>query len=137
MNKVDLALDFHQKGYNCCQAVVCAFCEDLGLDMETMFKATEGFGLGMGCMNGTCGALSGAIMLCGLQNSDGCLDAPKSKKDSYKISKELFNRFNEMSGSTVCSELKGSKTGKMLCTCSECIANATKCVTEILNIKSS
>lgn len=37
------ALEYHKKGYNCSQAVACSFCEEFGVDEETMFRIAEGF----------------------------------------------------------------------------------------------
>ena len=42
------AQDFHDQGYNCAQAVVCAYCDLVGLDKETAYKMSEGFGFGSG-----------------------------------------------------------------------------------------
>ena len=39
----------------------------LAIRRKMFFRMTEGFGLGMGCMAGTCGALSGAVLLAGLK----------------------------------------------------------------------
>ena len=36
------ALEYHKKGYNCSQAVACSFCEEFGVDEETMFRIAEG-----------------------------------------------------------------------------------------------
>ena len=69
----------HDKGYNCAQAVACTYCDLFCYKEEDVFRMTEGFGLGMGCMAGTCGALSGAVLLAGLKNSDGQINAPKTK----------------------------------------------------------
>lgn len=134
MTKKEKAIELHDKRFNCCQAVACAFAEEIGMDEATLFKIGEGFGLGMGCMDGTCGALSGAIMLAGLKNSDGNLDAPATKADTYKISKEILNRFREKCGGTICRELKGVDTGKLLCTCPDCITNAVEVVEEVLKL---
>ena len=51
MNKLDLAMDFHNQGYNCAQAVAMPFCEEMGLDAALVKRATEGFGAGMGLPN--------------------------------------------------------------------------------------
>lgn len=134
MDKKELAIALHDKKYNCCQAVACAFCEEIGMDEQTLFKIGEGFGLGMGCMEGTCGALSGAIMLAGLKNSDGNTDAPATKADTYKLSRELLLKFQEKTGSTVCKELKGIETGKMLCSCPDCIRMGVEVVQEVLGL---
>ena len=58
-NRINKAKEIHNKGGNCCQAVVCAFADLLNKDEETLYSAAEGFGLGMGNMNCTCGAVSG------------------------------------------------------------------------------
>ena len=71
MTKKELAISLHDQKYNCAQSVACAFAEDLNIDPQILFKICEGFGLGMGCMNGTCGAISGAVALLGMKNSDG------------------------------------------------------------------
>lgn len=36
--RAKLAQDFHNQGYNCAQAVVCAYCDLAGLDRETAYK---------------------------------------------------------------------------------------------------
>lgn len=134
MDKKELAIALHDRKFNCCQAVACAFAQEAGVDVATLFKAGEGFGLGMGCMDGTCGALSGAILVAGFLNSDGNIDAPATKADTYKLSKEMLNRFREKCGSTVCRELKGVDTGKMLCSCPDCIKNGVEVVEEVLGL---
>ena len=55
-DRVALAMAYHDRGFNCAQAVACAYCDKAGIDEKTMFQLTEGFGLGMGGMKGTCGA---------------------------------------------------------------------------------
>ena len=122
----------HDKGFNCCQAVACTYCDLLGMDEETAFKACEAFGAGMGGMLGTCGAVSGAVFLAGLKNSCGDLNQPTSKKDTYKISKQLLEKFKEKNGSTICKELKGVETKKPLRSCEGCILDAAELVEKIL-----
>lgn len=50
--RVEKTIERHNKGYNCAQAVACTYCDLVGMDEETMFKATEALGLGMGGMEG-------------------------------------------------------------------------------------
>ena len=69
MTKQEKAIELHDKGCNCAQAVACAFAEEIGVPEETLFAAAEGFGLGMGGMAATCGAVSGAVMLAGFNLS--------------------------------------------------------------------
>ena len=122
----------HDKGFNCAQAVACTYCDLLGYKEEDIFRMTEGFGLGMGCMAGTCGALSGAVLLAGLKNSDGQIDAPKTKGKTYKLSRQLLERFQECCGSTICAELKGVTTGTPVHSCADCIMDAAAIVENVL-----
>lgn len=134
MDKKELANALHEKKYNCAQAVACAFAEEVGVDMETLFKACEGLGLGMGCMEGTCGAISGAVMLAGFLNSDGNLDVPGSKANTYQLSKKIVQAFKEKNGATKCGDLKGIDTGLVLRSCPGCIEDAVEIVQEVLGL---
>ena len=126
------ALAYHKKGYNCAQAVACAFAEDLGKDERDVFRMMEAFGLGMGAMT-TCGAISGMVAVIGMKESDGDLDKPKTKKNSYRVSKELIRRFQEKNGSIICRELKGVDTKKVLRSCNGCIEDAVELTKSYLN----
>lgn len=130
--RVEKALENHKKNYNCCQAVACAFCDLVGIDEEIMFKLAEGFGLGMGCMDGTCGAISGAVALAGMCNSTGNLDAPNSKMDTYKLSREIVQAFMDKNKSIVCKELKGVETNQVLRSCDGCIEDAAAIAEKML-----
>ena len=132
MDKKELAAMYHSRGCNCCQSVVLAFADDLGLDKEMVQKMGEAFGAGMGGMQGTCGALSGALMLCGIKNSDGNVESPKTKGSTYKTAKAMHERFREEAGSTICKELKGIGTGEVLMPCPACIDLAVDLAAEML-----
>ena len=124
----------HEKGYNCAQAIACAYADLVGADKQTLFAATEGLGLGMGGMEGTCGALNGACVICGLAKSGADLDNPTTKGATYKVSRELVSRFNEACGATRCRDLKGVDTGEVLCSCPKCIENAARILEEVVFI---
>lgn len=134
MTKKELAIANHDKKFNCCQSVACAFAKEIGADETDLFKAGEAFGLGMGGMEGTCGALSGALLLAGYKNSDGNLENPGTKMSTYQLSREMVNRFSEKTGSIVCKELKGVETGKMLCSCPDCIRCGVEVAEEVLGL---
>lgn len=134
MTKKELAIANHDRKFNCAQAVACAFAAEVGVDEKTLFRAAEGFGLGMGGMEAVCGALSGAVMLAGFKNSDGDLQSPATKADTYKLSKEMVKCFKEKTGSCICKELKGVETGKMLCSCPDCIRCGVEVAQEVLGL---
>jgi C_GCAxxG_C_C family probable redox protein len=133
MNKyVEKALENHKKGYNCSQAVACAYAEAAGIDETMMFKVMEGYGFGMGDSNGTCGAVSGAIALIGFCNSDGNIDAPSTKKATYKLACKFTGEFVAKNRSMKCRDLKGTDTKKVLRSCDGCIADASEIVGKVL-----
>lgn len=131
-SRVENTIRRHDKGYNCAQAVACTYCDLLGFDEAEIFRMTEGFGAGMGGMEATCGALSGAVLLAGLKNSDGQLEAPKTKGKTYQLSKEMVKRFQETCGSTVCKELKGIGADRPKHACADCIRDAAAIVENVL-----
>lgn len=131
-SRVEKALENHKKGYNCSQAVACAYCDLVGVDEETMFKIMEGYGLGMGGAQATCGAVSGAVAIAGMKNSAGNLEGPFSKGATYKLSKEIVNEFTNLNQSVVCKDLKGMDTGKVLRSCDGCIEDASHLLEKII-----
>lgn len=104
--------------YNCAQAVACVFDEETGLTHDTLRKLGAGFGLGMGTTEGTCGALCGAQMVLGLMKYNG--------KPIRNDAAGLYHEFVKRCGASICREIKGIDTGKVLCSCPECVRNAVE-----------
>ena len=131
-SRVENADNLHNSGMNCAQAVVCNYCDLFGVDKKVAFQMAEAFGAGMGSMEYTCGAVSGLLMLWGLKNSSGSTEN-LTKASTYKLAKELINKFKEKNGSVICAELKGLKTGKVLRPCAGCIADACEIFEELIS----
>ena len=108
---------------NCAQSVLKAFEDKLPVDADTLTKLGAGYAAGMGCMESTCGALIGAVMVAGIV-TDG--------KGTPRISKELLQNFQEKCGATICKDLKGIENGAPLCPCPECVRNAVLALGEVL-----
>ncbi len=105
-NRADLAEKYFNEGYNCSQAVFCAFADELGLDEETAKKLSIGFGGGFGRLREVCGAFSGCTMLAGFGVETDLEDAHTSKTDVYKKVRELKDEFEKRNGgSIICREL--------------------------------
>ena len=66
MSRADLAKTNFLKGYNCAQAVVCAFIDLTNVSETDALRASSSFGGGMGRMREVCGAVSGMFMVAGL-----------------------------------------------------------------------
>ena len=124
--------DKHTRGYNCAQIVLCSYAEELGIDEETPFRISEGFGAGMGGMMQTCGAVTAMFMALGLANSSGDLQACDTKPQTMKKVRELAAEFEKKNGSIVCRELKGIDTGKVLRSCDGCIEDGIRILGEYL-----
>ena len=112
-----------KKEMNCCQAVLVAFADEAGRSEEDLLRLGSGFGSGMGTMEGTCGALVGAIMVSSLLSETGAAMA---------ASRAIVPRFKELCGATICRDLKGIDTGKVLCSCENCVRNAVRAAGESL-----
>ena len=104
-----------KKEMNCCQAVLVAFADKLGKNEDELLRLGSGFGSGMATMEGTCGALVGAIMVSSLLSPDG---------EARNNSRAIMSRFKELCGAAICRDLKGIGTGKVLCSCEDCVRNA-------------
>ena len=116
-----------KKEMNCCQAVLVAFADKLGKKEDDLLRLGSGFGSGMATMEGTCGALVGAIMVSSLLSAEG---------EARNNSRAIMSRFKELcGGATICRDLKGIETGKVLCSCEDCVRNAVRAAVETLKTK--
>lgn len=101
------AVRLFKSGYNCSQAVLGAYAEELGLDLDTALKISSSFGGGMGRMREVCGALTGAFMVIGMLNGGYDAKDNKSKSELYTSIQELADEFKQQNGSIICRELLG------------------------------
>ena len=105
--RVARAVDNFMAGYGCCQSVVAAFADLYGLD-ETMAKRIgAGFGGGVGRLRMMCGAVSGIVMLVGLDCGQTEGSDREGKSACYKVVQELLAKSKEENGSLICAEILG------------------------------
>ncbi len=104
MSRVETALSRFAEGYNCCQAVLSAYAGQFGLDNETALKVAAGFGGGMGRMAETCGAVTGAFMVLGLEYGQASPER-EAKEAVYCRIGECARQFRARHGSLLCREL--------------------------------
>ena len=125
MDRKENAVALKHNGNNCSQAVLLSYKDKLNLSEENLKKLGSGFGVGMGCMESTCGALIAANMILGMLN-DGSMG-------TMKKSKILLERFKDLSKDTICKRLKGIETGVVLTPCDDCVRNAVIALDELIN----
>jgi C_GCAxxG_C_C family probable redox protein len=101
------AARYSDEGYNCAESVLLAFLSGWSkyFRMGVTSAAATAFGGGMGRMGYTCGALSGGLIVIGLDigRTDGKDD--EGKKEAYLEAQELFRRFQQRWGTLTCREL--------------------------------
>lgn len=102
-DRVQRAVELFMQGYSCSQSVVMAFSDLYGVDPGLACRLSTGFGGGVGRLRMLCGAVSGIVMLAGLErNLDGKSD---SKTACYELVQQFVNAFKEENGSLICAEL--------------------------------
>ena len=120
MDRKEYAVQLKHGGFNCAQAVLCAFADETGFSEEDLKKIGAGFGVGMGNMEATCGALVGAEILMGIKEYQG--------RPLLRKAREMHQAFTERCGASLCKDLKGRDTGIVLCDCDDCI----RCAAELI-----
>lgn len=139
MNKKDKAISYFREGYNCSQAVLMA-CAGEG---EATAKAAAAFGGGMGRLQKTCGAVTGAYIYFGMNYGASGLPQENDKMQVYERVKSFNKAFVEKNGTDLCSELLGEdlntpdgkarikELGLHEKVCEKCIIDALEIIEEI------
>ena len=144
-SKIEIATEKFLDGYNCAQAVLYSFCEDLGFDKNTALKLACGFGAGMAREQEVCGAITGGIIALGLQHGRGEAQDSTPTEETYRKVRELMSQFESKHGSCICRNLLNGcdlqtpagqqyfKENDLLNkTCKNCVQTVVKALEEIL-----
>lgn len=107
MNKAEKAKEYFKQGYNCAQAVVLPFCDEIGLDKEQAMALASSFGGGIGRLREVCGAVSGMCIVAGVKYGYSSPDAKEQKAEHYKLIQTLAGEFEKRNGSIICRTLTG------------------------------
>ncbi len=105
--RVARAVENFMQGYGCCQSVVAAFADVYGLEEVLAKKIAAGFGGGVGRMRMMCGAVSGIVMLVGLDCGQTEGSDREGKSACYKVVQDLLAKSKEENGSLICAEILG------------------------------
>lgn len=111
---------------NCAQSTLIGICKnyDEEIDLDHLANLTVAFGGGIGGTfdEGTCGAVTGALIALGFIEKD------PEKLSQY--SKEFFNRFQDKYSSVTCGVI--SKNGEDKSPCVECCKYAGETLIDLL-----
>lgn len=103
-NRVQMACD-NMKKLNCCQSVLAAYADLVGLPTQDALRVAAGFGRGMGGQGEVCGAVSALVMLAGLKTFTGDRKQPELDKRIKADVAAAMQAFRELNGSVLCREL--------------------------------
>lgn len=138
------ALSLFDNGYNCAQSVLLAYSKQLSTDRETVENLTAGFGSGMGKLQKTCGAMTGAFLAIGLHVGQITKDNNEKKSLSYDKIKDFHQQFTAKHQSSDCDTLLGcdlnTEEGQLRfkekdlknTVCAQCIASAIEILQKVL-----
>ena len=99
------AINRFRSGLNCSQAVLTAFSDDLNIGEDLALCISSGFGSGMGRLQETCGAVTGAFMVLGIHNGKKYQENKDRKEFTYAMIQNFSKKFKLINGSTCCRSL--------------------------------
>jgi len=105
MKRSEKALEYYFGGFNCSQSVIASFADILKIDEEVALRMASGFGGGMGRMQQTCGAVTGAFMVIGFLRGKFKEGDDEAKENTNKLIQEFSHKFAEVNGSINCKSL--------------------------------
>jgi C_GCAxxG_C_C family probable redox protein len=141
-----VAVERFLAGYNCAQSVLYAYGPGLGLDGDMALTVATGLGAGMGRRGEVCGALTGGILVLGLNYGRGGQQDRSATEQTYQKTLELMARFEQRHGSCFCRVLLDGcdlrtvegqqyfkEHGLLHKTCVGCVQTVVDGLAEILN----
>jgi C_GCAxxG_C_C family probable redox protein len=140
MNRIEDVSSLFEGGYNCAQSILSVFGADLGIDRETALRIAGAFGGGMGETGGTCGAVSGAIMVIGLKYASPDAADREARNRTYDAARRFIENFIKRNNTVVCRELlrcesdikERSSMRDIYSNCPRFVRDASEIIEEIL-----
>ena len=105
--RVERARNYFLEGYNCAQAVVMAFDDVMGMDVNRLALLTAPFGGGMGRMREVCGTVSGMAFVAGAIAPSVDPKNLEERKNNYALVQTFADKFRQENGDIVCRRLLG------------------------------
>jgi len=144
-SKEEIAIETFRSGLNCAQSVVASYADEMNFDRNLALSISCGFGAGMGRLQETCGAATGAFMILGVHTCKKYSDYKERKEVTYAAIQEFSEKFRAIQGTLNCRELikvdlKTEEGHRILkeknlteTVCEKCIMDAIRITEEILN----
>lgn len=145
--KQETAVSYFNEGYNCAQSVLTAFTDDLGFDKSAGLRISAGFGAGMGRLQETCGAVTGAFMAIGIYTTGKYVDNATRKEKTIAMVQDFDREFKKLHKTSNCGELLGcdlkTDDGQKIyadnnlkeTVCCKCVTNAVSILEGMINVQ--
>lgn len=138
----EIAMD---ASYNCAQSLLLPFMKHYGISEEDGLRFASVFGSGMGRMQETCGAVTGAFMVLGLEY--GFVNPKDLKQREFLLEKtrEFVQKFKNEHGTIKCKDLltydinteegqkKHKEENQREFICKKCVKYSAKTLEEMIN----
>jgi C_GCAxxG_C_C family probable redox protein len=105
--RIEKAVEYFSSGYNCSQSICAAYAPLWGMTEKEALKIATGFGAGMGILQHTCGAVTGAFMVIGLAHGKWKPEDNEAKEKTYALVREFANEFMKKHTSIQCLDILG------------------------------
>jgi C_GCAxxG_C_C family probable redox protein len=106
MSDAEKAVELFRAGCACSQAVLATYGPRYGLGEDQALRVAAGFAGGMR-MGGTCGAVTGALMVLGLAHCTSESRRAEGRTGAYAAVVAFADAFKQRNGSVSCNELLG------------------------------
>lgn len=142
----ETALTLFHSGYNCAQSVLLAYADIFKHDREKLEALSLGFGGGMGRLQRTCGAVTGAFMVISLHTANTTSDHDECSERVRESIQDFHQRFIARHGNSDCRDLLGydintdagrkriEKERQKEKVCVPCVESAIAILNDLLNI---
>ncbi len=107
MKKTEQAVTLFGEGYNCAQAIIKVFGDDLGIDDKTAKTLGRPLGGGIGHLGQMCGAVTGAAMVLAHLESTP-VDEQEAMRETHYLVQALAADFEKKNGCLTCRDLLGA-----------------------------
>ena len=109
MHPNEKAAELFAAGFSCSQSVLVSRAEHYDLSTETALKISAAFGGGLGRQGEVCGAVSGALMVLGLENGQTRPEEKAIKEHTYALTRQFSAEFTRRTGALHCRDLLGCR----------------------------
>ena len=105
IDRATRADELFRQGYNCAQAVLGAFSDITGFDLDASARMASSFGGGLGRLREVCGAVSAAALVLGIVKGYDSPTDRDAKKRHYALVREFAEKFKAKESTIICREL--------------------------------